>query len=303
MIAVKVGGNADEVHQGAARYKLFVEGRDDGVDAEGLKVLLENRIDIEVMGPSFHLRSVASALHRHHPTYFFLIDRDHHDDRTVADSWKHFPDPAQKNLLIWRKREFENYFLDPGFLQQSNHIKKSCRGAQGRSRLENLLVKLANKRLFLDVVNRVILTVREEQKRNWIETFSNPDDFPDVSSARQRLQDSATLSQRGRDVAAAVAPQVIGKLFDEVLDEFSAGQVPLVFGHGQWLDRMSGKELFHQLVTTCCEVRDRVNEPVQGRDRIIAVVKDLMRPEVTDKPNDFLELKEFVLRATGKDLI
>ena len=55
-------------------------------------------------------------MYPHHPTYYFLIDRDHHDIDFINRSWYNFPDPNTHNLLIWRKREIENYFLEPNWL-------------------------------------------------------------------------------------------------------------------------------------------------------------------------------------------
>ncbi|WP_236861736.1 hypothetical protein, partial [Candidatus Magnetominusculus xianensis] len=83
MISVQVGGSPDLARQGRARHRLFVEGGDgDIVDSEFLKIFLHSVIDIYAMGPSFHLKSVATALYPYHPDYYFLIDRDHHDDQT-----------------------------------------------------------------------------------------------------------------------------------------------------------------------------------------------------------------------------
>ena len=65
-----------------ARHALFVEGsKPDGLDPVVLRELLGGlrALRIEVLGPSFHVRSAAEALHGSHPWYYFLIDRDHHD--------------------------------------------------------------------------------------------------------------------------------------------------------------------------------------------------------------------------------
>jgi len=80
-------------------------------------------IRIRPLGPSYSVKSVAEALHPFHPTYYFLIDRDyHHNDDFVGRCWDNFPDPATHNLLVWRYREIENYFLEPDYLAYSDFL-------------------------------------------------------------------------------------------------------------------------------------------------------------------------------------
>ncbi len=121
MINVTTGIRAEEVRlQG--QHVLFVEGRyRDAVDPNVLNALFSFGLRIEPLGPSFWVRSVAEALHPHHPTHYFLIDRDHHKHDFVEDCWKNFPDRNTRNLLVWRRREIENYFLEPRYLSQSKY--------------------------------------------------------------------------------------------------------------------------------------------------------------------------------------
>ncbi len=92
-----------------AGHVLFVEGSGrNALDPKVLKELRDLDIRVEPLGASFHVSSVAEALHEYHPTYYFLVDRDHHDDAFVEASWTNFPDPEKKNLLVWPRRELEN---------------------------------------------------------------------------------------------------------------------------------------------------------------------------------------------------
>jgi hypothetical protein len=59
---------------------------------------------------------VAHALYQYHHDYYFLIDRDHHNDEEIEQYWEKFPDESTDNPLIWRRREIENYFLIPEYL-------------------------------------------------------------------------------------------------------------------------------------------------------------------------------------------
>lgn len=182
MIAVKKGIRAEEVRLGS-QHVLFVEGRDtDAVDPKVLNEFFEDRIRIETLGPSFSVRSVAEALFIHHPTYYFLIDRDHHDGDFIERCWKNFPDPGTHNLLVWRRREIENYFLEPAYLFQSQYCQVS------QDELKRKVLQFANERLFLDVANLVITSIREELKKTWIKHFSNPVEFPSPPKSLEKTE-------------------------------------------------------------------------------------------------------------------
>ena len=123
MIGVRTPVGPEEVRF-AAGHVLFVEGRgDDAIDPTVLRVLLGNQLRIEPLGASFSVTSVAEALHQFHPNYYFLVDRDHHDCDFVEQCWSNFPDAGTRNLLVWRRREIENYFLDPDYLARSKYLR------------------------------------------------------------------------------------------------------------------------------------------------------------------------------------
>ena len=298
MISARVGGSPEAVRQ-SARHKLFVEGSEgDVIDVEVMKLLLP-MIDVEPMGPSFHLKSVANALYPYHPDYYFLIDRDHHDEHTVLDSWNKFPDAETSNLLIWRKRELENYFLDPDYLVQSEYLRPATRGESGRVCLEKTIIASASKRLFMDVVNRVILTIREGQKQTWIEVFSNPDDFPDLLTAKSKLLASSKFSNRKHDVSRSVEPSAIESLFNDIFTEFTGGVFPLQFGQGTWRDRMSGKEILRQVISKCFKVIDWQGNEAQGDQKYLEVIKNLIKLPIAEQPSDFKQLQILIKRRVN----
>ena len=95
MIAVKKPLNSSEISQGAPI--LFVEGNNpDSFDRKTLEALFEGKIRVESLGPSSNIKSVAEAFYKYHPKYYFLIDRDHYDDKYVEKCWNNFPDPDEK---------------------------------------------------------------------------------------------------------------------------------------------------------------------------------------------------------------
>ena len=140
----------------SSKHVLFVEGTADSIDVEALENILD--INIEPMGPSYWIKSVAKALAPTHPTYYFLIDRDHYDDQAVEDYWKEFPNTETPNLLVWRKKEIENYFLEPNYLAQSKYFVKT------KEELKDIILKEAQNRLFLNITNQVIISIREDFK-------------------------------------------------------------------------------------------------------------------------------------------
>lgn len=109
----RTGGDASSVLQ-SAQHRVFVEGsNDEEIDPVVIRELLRAnglaQLDVKPMGHCDNVRSAAQALIRHHPTYYFLIDRDDQDQPTVDRSWSDFPNPETHNIIIWRKRELENY--------------------------------------------------------------------------------------------------------------------------------------------------------------------------------------------------
>lgn len=69
MVTVKTGASSQDVLQGA-KHVLFVEGTK---DVAVLEKLLSPKLRVEPLGPSFSVRSVAKALRKFHPEYWFII--------------------------------------------------------------------------------------------------------------------------------------------------------------------------------------------------------------------------------------
>ncbi len=194
---VKSGVSPEAVNQGAG-HTIFVEGSNqDAIDPRALfRLLRDTNISVKALGPSRYLKSAAQALHPHHPNYYFIIDRDHHEETTVTEAWNNFPDPTKYNLLIWRKRELENYFLDPEYLCRSSFLTR-CSPADLKTRL----LKLGEQRVFFDLANQTIAKVREAQKAKWIEDFSNPSEFKTVARAIAQLKSCPEFSARAASVS------------------------------------------------------------------------------------------------------
>ena len=289
MINVTTGIRAEEVRlQG--QHVLFVEGRDkDSVDPKVLNALFSGELRIEPLGPSFSVRSVAEALHPHHPTYYFLIDRDHHEHDFVEGCWKNFPDPDTDNLLVWRRREIENYFLEPQYLIQSKYCQVS------EERLGERILHFANQRLFLDIANHVVISIREELKRNWIKKFKNPDDFPTRDDALLKLKQANEFDQHRTNVHNKVSAEEVESRFMDFLVRMTGGQDEIAFGAGEWLHLIQGKKVLAQVVnSTCFQVATTDGNTLMGREKLNEVVKDLLLKDAAVQPDDFMTLKDLI---------
>ena len=287
MLNAKTGIRPEEVlHQ--AQHVLFVEGNDaNSLDPIVLKELLPIRI--EPLGASFSVKSVAEALHLHHPTYYFLIDRDHFDNDFINRCWNNFPSPGTHNLLIWRRREIENYFLEPDYLVQSQYCRVE------KDDLELQILQFANKRLFLDAANHVVISIREELKRNWIEKFSNPDEFSSKEMALEKLKDANEFEQHRTNVENRVSVEEVEHRFCECLAAMTSDQEKLAYGQGDWLDMVQGKSVFTQVINSgSFQVKTSDGIALQGREKLNEVVKDLLRQAEDVQPDDFMELKRLI---------
>lgn len=273
MVRVKRNIRAEEVrHQ--AQHVLFVEGKDkNSVDPKVLKELFDTgNIRIEPLGASYSVRSVAEALYSYHPTYYFLIDRDHHNNEFVEQCWNNFPDPDKNNLLVWKKREIENYFLDPAYLSQSSYCEVS------QQEIENRILTCARNRLFLDTANYVVISIREELKRNWINKFSNPADFSSKDEALERLINANEFQEHKANVEQKVSRGQIEQRFNQVIEEMMGNSNTLTFNDGEWIDMIQGKKVLSQIINSgCFKVESTDGSNLKGRDKLNAVIKDLLK--------------------------
>lgn len=286
---VKSGVSAEAVNQ-AATHTLFVEGNGvNAIDPRAVSRLLRDTdITVRALGPSYHVKSAAQALHPHHPNYYFLIDRDHHDETSVDNAWGNFPNPDTYNLLIWRKRELENYFLDPDYLSESMFLSKKP------AELKTRLLKLGSMRVFFDIANQTIARVREVQKNKWIEDFTDLTNFDTSDKALYQLKISDNLKARVATISEQMKFDSVEQVFRELESEFLAGSAKPEFGKGKWLERMRGKPMITALVNECFEVKDGDGKVLTGADAVTLVAEELLQKEVTLQPTDFQELHKLI---------
>ena len=283
-------GTSEEIRQ-SARFKLFVEGdKDDGFDKTVLSELLEDSITIEVMGPSFYIKSVAEAMIYAHPNYFFLVDRDDVDEHIVEDSWKNFPDPKKLNLLYWRRKEIENYFLIPDFICSSNYFV---------GKKEEYIKKLedeATKRVYLDTANLVISFLRNTLKANWITYFQHIKDFKTKEGALKQFSKLRVFEEHKLKTGETLSIENIKHIFENKIEEIVGKETGCLWGTGRWDYFLSGKKLLNSVISTgMFIIKDRNDEILQGNIKLREIAKALLRTN-NNLPDDFLKLKEIIFK-------
>lgn len=293
MASIKVGVPAQEVLQGAG-HVLFVEGEPDGFDVTVLRELLPGKVRVEPLGSCYSVRSVATSLHKTHRTYWFLIDRDDWDDESVERSWKNFPDPNADNLLIWRRRELESYFLEPDWVVHSRYLRDSCTANE----LAEWLEKEAGRTIWLDAANRVI-----EQSRRVVKGFEcELLQYKDVIGCDRDEVGEHLAAWRGRIDLAGVAareaePTTVLSAFHRECEYLTGGRWPLELGTGLWRDRIRAKEHFRNMVNQWFVVPDQArggSARLTGRKAERAVAVDLPKNHQNTMPLDLRELRQLL---------
>jgi hypothetical protein len=291
------GINATQVNQNA-RHKLFVEGKDNQeIDPIVIKELLDNNnltaVGVSTMGACDNVRSAAQALIKEYPSYYFLIDRDDQNQENIDKSWQDFPNPDKYNMLIWHKRELENYFIDPGYINQSIYLKPGID-------IQNSILDECNLRLFLDAANLTLYSISRELRRPLpIPHFKNPAEFKDKDAGILKLDGLSAMSEKQASVATVLEQDTVKNRYSEFIEELSGGIIPLRYGLGSWLERMSGKEIFRVLANQCFEVKDLEGNLVKGKEQNKIIAKELVKLPIQEQPQDFQNLVKLLHNKVG----
>lgn len=285
-----IGGDAAIARQ-SARHKLFVEGAsDEEIDPSVLREFFTrnglSQIEVVATGSCSNIRNAADALLREHPTYYFLTDRDAQSHDRVEASWADFPDVTKKNLLIWRKRELENYFIDPDYIKNSSWLKPKV----AEAKLRTAILKEAQLRLYMDAANLVLMELNEAVCAHFAEHFADVSKFTTETAALGVLTSYDQVALKLTEVQSTLDQSVIEASFRRYVAELSGGRIPLQFGSGTWLNRMSGKEIFRSIINSCFVVEDANGDPLTGKKKATEVAKELLRLPLSMQPPDFAQL-------------
>lgn len=292
------GINPTEVNQ-AAQHKLFVEGSNNQeIDPIVIQELLGNNglaaVVVIGMGACHNVRSAAQALIKEYPLHYFLIDRDDQDQVTVDKSWQSFPNPDEYNMLIWHKRELENYFIDPEYIKKSIYLKPEIN-------IRQRILDECNRRIFLDSANLTLLSIsRELQKPLSISHFGDRDKFKDKNAGLIKLDGlSTSMDDKKVSVAAILEKNTVDQRYFSFIEELSGGTIPLQYASGSWLERMSGKEIFRTIANQCFEVKNLEGNLVTGKEKNKIIAKELTKLPLGDQPSDFQELVNLLQSKVG----
>lgn len=266
---------------------LFVEGNQGSIDLTVLEKLVD--ITVKPIGCSSGISSASRAFRGVAPGYYFLIDRDGIGDALVEKSWDLFR-KGDGNLLIWRKKEIENYFLDPDFLVHSRYADKSKKLAM----MDDVL-NYARRSLYLTAVRNVIITIREELKADWIKAPSSTEDFPDEKSALGKLLSMPEFQSKATNTGKAVASHRLKQLFNEYLDLLRGDASELEWNVGEWISHIPGKKILHSLIhnNRYFKVLGKDGNPIEGKEKSVIVLNDLISMDA-HLPRDFKELRDLI---------
>lgn len=287
-MATSIESGGDEP---VAQPTLFVEASNrDSLDVELFRrILKEPKIRIEPLGPSHEIRAAARALQDFHPNYYFLVDRDHHDDEFVEQTWEEFPDPGYANLLMWHRREFENYFLDLEVLETSSFVREGVN-------LRERICRRAGERLFLDVVRHVLIEFREELKAEWFELPTDPGQFRSREAALRALRGFDELEEKADQFEDAVEFEALEERFHSTLERMCGESKEPTIGEGDWLRLQKGSKILQKVVNECFNVPGSCSKSKSSRrvdpGRQIGVIRSLGAHRLRAATNPAVPLNE-----------
>ncbi len=286
MIEPKRGFASSEVDYGSSRV-LFVEGESNSLDFVLMSCIFTD-VKVRAIGPSSNIKAAARAFSGVHPSYFFVVDRDHQEDSIVEATWNRFK-TGESNLVIWRKKEIENYFLNPSMLCSSEFILEGIT----EEHIIERIVAYAKANIYMFAANRVVIRLREELKYHWIDQFDNKEDFPDKETALYKLIHNDKIQNKPTEVKELFS--TIEALFESELGFMVGEDGDLQWGKGKWLELMPGKKILHELLndTKLFIVRGNGGRKVEGKRKYQEILSRLLsKPE--NWPDDFVQLKNII---------
>ncbi|MDR0391982.1 MAG: hypothetical protein LBH59_08755 [Planctomycetaceae bacterium] len=279
---------------------LFIEGGGaDRFDINVMESLFDGKIKIEPLGSSVGVRFASQAFQQSYPYYFFLVDRDTCSDQEVEQSWKTFGTENGNNLLILHKREIENYFLDPDFLCLSQYLYPN-KNTDAKTEITNKIIYFAQKRLFVDVLNFVIISCREKLKKTGIElaTMNNIKTEKDALQKIEQIKDFDNYIKNAKELSKQMR-----KMFCDRLKLLRGNSESLQINVGKWQDQMEGKEILNSVLSQgFFKVKNNMNKIIQNKDKTNRIIKDLLKEKNRSNkfPQELLEIKEKIIQKINR---
>lgn len=268
---------------GEARRKLFVEGE---LDKAVMHTLLRDVLDVAPLNGAKNLRSAAEAFRDNKPGYYFLIDRDHLSDEMVEDAWRKFL-AGNSNVVYWRRKEIENYFLEPALLAQSSKIKAGC----NESTIQKSILGFADSHKYFFAANRAYSRAKAKFYNNGLQDcipYNN--EYIDAEQAVLQALKDINFNETLDNIRAATEWANIYRIYKEEIVKYAGTEdaANLEWGRGEWRNLMPGKRILNLLICNsgCFQSGVEVKDVIL--DLVRAAVKDhLSIHEDFDKIHDF----------------
>jgi len=157
------------------------------------------------------------------------------------------------------------------------------------------LVRLAQERVFLDVANLVISSIRADQKTNWVQNFTNPADFVSREAAVEQLISQEAFVRRREQASEMLSQGELTERFDKRLALMTGGQETLTYGTGRWIEMISGKKVLPQLLNSGgFKVKDANGQRLTSEEMEKEIVKELAVKNVDSRPRDLGTLQQLI---------
>jgi len=104
--------------------------------------------------------------------------------------------------------------------------------------------------------------------------------------ALQKLLEKHAIAKQNCDLLTKLHNYPLEEQFVALLDRLLGGQRELAFDCGCWLTMVKGKHVLPTVINNCFRVKDTKGKLLQGSDRLIEVVKDLVRLPLEVQPDN-----------------
>ncbi len=192
-------------------------------------------------------------------------------------------------VLLWRRKELENYFIDPAFVVHSPFFDGN------QQDLNSFLEREATKRVFLDAANYAVIKARDLCRMNWITIARETEAYQNREAAINKLLSRPEFERKLQADQELLSKEKLVHLFETRLQDMIAGQERCAMGQGRWLQLISGKKIMKSLFSlSMFNVTDRSGRSLQGTVKELQIAKSLMKLDEERLPDDFVELRRIV---------
>ena len=108
------------------------------------------------------------------------------------------------------------------------------------------------------------------------------------------------MDDRKVSVTTILEKSTVTQRYFDFIEELSGGTIPLQYGSGSWLERMSGKEIFRAIANQCFEVKDLAGNFVTGKEKNKIIAKGLTKLPFEEQPSDFQKLVSLLQNKVGR---